>query len=183
MGVANLLLDDAADTFATRSPKIILSAMAVGSISIILQASRGGRDCRPIPSSAFVSAMMIGKDDCVSEVYASDNLWSSSYVQFAIIRLRDFEQQDAPFEAMTARMHEVLLAIASFLDRRPVELFTGFRDAGLSVRLLIDLWMNQDQMELDLPPELMAACARHHLSLRILSNNISAEEAIAFGST
>jgi len=36
--------------------------------------------------------------------------------------------------------------------------------------------MDQDQMKLEFPPELLAACGRHGLGVYVLSNDISAEE-------
>jgi hypothetical protein len=40
----------------------------------------------------------------------------------------------------------------------------------LSLRLFVDVGMDQDQMELELPPELLAACSRHGLGVYVISN-------------
>ena len=84
-----------------------------------------------------------------------------------------------PAEAMHARIGEVLQVAARFLDRRPTETFEAFRRARLKVTLFIEPRINQDQMDLTLPPELVAACARQGLGIFIISNDISAAEAIA----
>ena len=52
----------------------------------------------------------------------------------------------------------------------------GLRLAGLSLRLFVEVRMNQDQMELELPAELLGACGRHGLGVYIISNDIPAAE-------
>jgi hypothetical protein len=52
---------------------------------------------------------------------------------------------------MRRRLRDVLDAITDFLCRRPIEVFESFRGRGLEVEMFIDLWMDQDQMELTLP--------------------------------
>jgi hypothetical protein len=44
---------------------------------------------------------------------------------------------------------EAFQAAARFLDERPPSITTGMRAAGLSVRLFVDVRMDQDQMELE----------------------------------
>ena len=70
-------------------------------------------------------------------------------------------------------------SVASFLDRRPPEVTAALRGAGLKLQLFIDVHMDQNQMELEIPPELMAACARHSLGIHLISNDISAAEVLA----
>lgn len=70
-------------------------------------------------------------------------------------------------------------AAGQFLDRRSSEVTAGLRAAGLSLRLFIDVRMDQDQMELELPPELLAACGRHGIGIYVISNDIPAAEVLA----
>jgi hypothetical protein len=66
-----------------------------------------------------------------------------------------------------------------FLDRRSPEVTAALRAAGLSLRLFVDIRMDQDQMELEFPPELLAACGRHGLGIYLISNDIPAGEVLA----
>ena len=50
------------------------------------------------------------------------------------------------------------------------------RSCGLSLRLFIEVRMDQDQMELEFPPEFLAACGRHGLGLYVISNDVPAAE-------
>jgi hypothetical protein len=103
-------------------------------------------------------------------------------VYFAVIRSSDFAHVDttadagAQSEAFFAAVAESFRATARFLDRRPPEITARFRAAGLSVRLFVEVRMNQDQMELEFPPELLAACGRRALGAYIISNDIQAAE-------
>jgi hypothetical protein len=55
------------------------------------------------------------------------------------------------------------------------------REAGLSLRLFVDVRMDQDQMELEFPPALLAACGRHRLGIYVISNDIPAAAVLAAG--
>src|SRR5687767_8955690 len=118
--------------------------MAVGSVLIALQASAGGR--RGTRPEDFIQPLEITPDDGVSGARAVE--WGASVVEFPAVRRRDFHQADEPSEAMFRRVDEVFLLAARFLDARPSEVFAAFRAAGLKVRLFVDVWMDQDQMEL-----------------------------------
>jgi hypothetical protein len=52
------------------------------------------------------------------------------------------------------------------------------RAVGLSLRLFVDVRMDQDQMELEFPPEILAACAQHGLGVYMISNDIPAAEVL-----
>jgi len=80
----------------------------------------------------------------------------------------------AAIEAFFAGVVEAFRAAGRFLDRRQPEVTAGLRTAGLSLRLLVEVRMDQDQMELEFPPELLAACGRHGLGVYVISNDIAA---------
>ena len=79
---------------------------------------------------------------------------------------------------MHERLREVLDAITEFLSRRPVEVFEGFGGRGLEVEMFIDGWMDQDQMELTLPPPFLAACASRGVGIKVMSNDFSTNEVV-----
>jgi hypothetical protein len=51
------------------------------------------------------------------------------------------------------------------------------RAKGLSLRLFVEIRMDQDQMELELPPELLTACGRHGLGIYVISNDTPVAQA------
>jgi hypothetical protein len=110
-------------------------------------------------------------------------------VYFATVRLSSFADVDdstdpgAPHEAFFAATVDAFRATARALERRPPAVLAAMRERGLSLRLFVELRMDQDQMELSLPPELLLACGQHDLEIHIISNDISVAEALAAGCT
>jgi hypothetical protein len=155
--------------------------MAVGSVLIGLQASRG--DGRGVTSAEFLDPLNIQPGD-VEATRADGGAWASGMIHFAIVRYSAFAHIDtsadagAQSEAFFAGVVAAFRAAARFLDERPASVTAAIRAAGLSLRLFVDVWMDQDQMELELPPELLAACGRHGLGAYVISNDISAAEAL-----
>jgi hypothetical protein len=153
--------------------------MSVGSVLIGLQASR--KDGRGVTTEEFLAPLAIRSGE-VQATRADGGEWSSSMVYFAVIRHSDFDHVDksadagAQTEAFFAAIVDAFRATARFLDQRPPEVSASMRAAGLSLQLFIEVRMDQDQMELELPPELLAACGRHELKAYLISNDIPAYE-------
>jgi hypothetical protein len=156
--------------------------MSVGSVLIGLQASR--KDGRGVATAEFLAPLCIQPDE-VEATRADGGAWASAMVYLAVVRYSAFAHVDtsadagAQSEAFFAGVVAGFRAAGQFLDRRRPEVSARMRAAGLSLQLFVDVRMDQDQMELELPPELMAACGRHGLSMYVISNDISAVEALA----
>ena len=148
----------------------------VGSILIALQASFP--DGREVASNDFIAPLAIGESDGVEATQAEGGEWSSGMVYFPVTRLSTFARETEPHEAFAAGVHRALLTAAAFLDRRSADAMNKLRSKGLSLRLFIDVRMDQAQMELVLPPEFMAACGRHRLGVFVISNDVPAGEAL-----
>lgn len=153
--------------------------MSVGSVLIGLQAWR--KDARGVTGEEFLAPLDI-RPGQVEATRADGGEWSSGMVYFAVIRHSDFDHVDksadagAQSEAFFAAVVEAFRMTARFLDERSPGVTTAMRAAGLSLQLFIEIRMDQDQMELELPPELLAACGRHGLGVYLISNDIPAYE-------
>jgi hypothetical protein len=153
--------------------------MSVGSVLIGLQASRG--DSRGVTAAEFIAPLAIRPDE-VEATRADGRAWSSGMVHFAVVRYGDFDHVDktadagAQSEAFFAGVVEAFRAAARFLDHRSPEVFAAMRVAGLSLRIFVEVRMDQDQMELELLPELLTARGRHGLGVHVISNDIPAHE-------
>jgi hypothetical protein len=143
--------------------------MAVFSTLIGLQASPTSRG---VDDSVFLDALAITPED---RIEATDG---PRFVQFPIIRLSQCQGAAEPSEEFDARTRQVLLLAAEFLNRREPKVLERIRTAGMRVRIFVDLRMDQDQFEFDLPAEFVRACGRHGLGIFVMSNDISAEEAL-----
>jgi hypothetical protein len=156
--------------------------MSVGSVLIGLQASRS--DSRGVTTAEFIAPLAIRPGE-VEDTVADGGVWTSGMVYFAVVRHSDFDHVDktadagAQSEAFFAGVMEAFRAAGQFLDRRSPETIAAMRSAGLSLRILVEVRMDQDQIALEFPPNLLAACGRHGLSMYIISNDIPAHEVLA----
>ncbi len=155
--------------------------MAVGSVLIGLQASR--RDGRGVTSAEFLDPLSIRPGE-VEATRADGGAWASGMIYFAVVRYSAFTHIDtsadagAQSEAFFACVVAAFRDAARFLDQRQPSATAAMRAAGLSLRLFVDVRMDQDQMELELPAELLAACGRHGLGVYLISNDISVVEVL-----
>jgi hypothetical protein len=155
--------------------------MSVGSVLIGLQASR--KDGRGVTSREFLAPLEIRPGE-VEATRADGGEWASGMVYFSVVRYSDFDHVDksadagAQSEVFFAGIVNAFRGAARFLDQRSPTVTASMRAAGLSLQLFIEVRMDQDQMELELPPELMAACGRHELKAYLISNDIPAYEVL-----
>jgi hypothetical protein len=156
--------------------------MSVGSVLIGLQASR--KDGRGVTSKEFLAPLKIEPGE-VEATRADGGAWTAGMVYLAVVRFSAFTHVDttadagARCEAFFAAVVEAFRAAGRFLDRRRPEVTARLRAGGLSLRLFVDVRMDHDQMELEFPPEILAACGRHGLGVYVISNDIPAADVIA----
>ena len=156
--------------------------MSVGSVLIGLQASR--RDGLGVTSGEFLVPLNIQPSE-VEATSADGGSWAAGMVYFAIVRYSAFGHIDtsadagAQSEAFHVGTVEVFRSAGRFLDRRSPEVTASMREAGLKLRFFVEVRMDQDQMELEFPPELLSACGRHSLKIHLISNDIPAAEVLA----
>ncbi|MCA9024303.1 MAG: hypothetical protein KDA86_03720 [Planctomycetaceae bacterium] len=155
--------------------------MSVGSVMIGLQASRG--DGEGVTTAEFLAPFAIQPGE-VEATRADGGEWASGMVYFAVVRHSDYNHVDksadagAQSEAFFAGVGDAFRSVAKFFDQRPSAVTTAMRGGGLSLRLFVEVRMDQDQMELELPPELLSACGRHRLGVYVISNDIPAAEVL-----
>jgi hypothetical protein len=148
--------------------------MAVGSVLIALQASR--KTGQGVTTSEFLAPLAIQPNE-VEATRADGGGWASGMVYFKVVRDSDFENVDksadagAQSEAFFEGVGAAFRAVGQFFDQRSPDVTTAMRESGLSLRLFVEIRMDQDQMELELPSELLIACGRHKLGVYIISND------------
>jgi hypothetical protein len=153
--------------------------MSIGSVLIGLQASR--EDGRGVTSEEFLAPLRILAGE-VAATRADGGNWASGMVYFAVVRYSDFDHIDnsidagAQSEQFFEAIVEAFQATARFLDQRSPEITDSMRALGLLLQLFVDVRMDQDQMELEVPPELLASCGRHKLKMFLISNDIAVGE-------
>lgn len=155
--------------------------MSVGSVLIGLQASGHNHG---VTAVEFLAPLAIQPGE-VEASLADGGPWASGMVYLAVVRYSTFAHVDTSADAgaqsiaFEAGVAEAFRAAGRFLDRRSPEVTAAMRSEGLSLRLIVEIRMDQDQMELEFPPELLAACGRHSLGIYVISNDIPAHEVLA----
>src|SRR5215467_12166978 len=136
--------------------------MSVSSVRISLHASR--KDGRGTTNGEFLTPLNIRAGE-VGATFADGGEWAAGIVNLAIVRQHEFDHIDstdpgAPTEAFFAAIIDAFRAAGQFLDRRSPQVLSAMRDAGLSLRIFVDIRMDQDQFEVEFPPEFLSACGR-----------------------
>ena len=93
------------------------------------------------------------------------------------VSMEDFAQVDtsqdagARSEAFAAAVQEGLMDAAKWLARQPAIVFEELRAAGHGADVFVGGWIDQDQFDLNLPPEFLRACGALGLTLSICTND------------
>lgn len=143
------------------------SPMSVKHAQFNLVASHGNGP--PVLSSEFLVPLAAVVGGVVSDVRADGGKWSSGKIVFGQVALADFAGAFEPPEHFAAAMAARLDAIAGWMEPR-VEAMQSLARAGLQLQFIVELWMDQDQMDLHLPPRLMAALGKAGIVAYVLSN-------------
>ena len=92
-------------------------------------------------------------------------------VELVSLALPDFSEAEEPEEAFVEALNAALLRGAEWLARQSPEVFESWRAAGFITDLFIGAWIEEDQLDLDLPPEFLTACGRLGLTISICTND------------
>jgi hypothetical protein len=150
------------------------------SVQAVVQASRpGGQN---IGRAEFVDTVRADPAEADSVTF-DRGPHSASNVKFRPVRLREYRTAADPYEAFAAALTAHFREIGRWIDARPNGGFDRVRAGGITVRLFIDVWMDQDQMDVELPVELLAGCARAGLPMFLISNDIPADQMLSWGAT
>ena len=136
-------------------------------------------DGRGVTQGEFIEPLDITDRDPIEHTVASGDRWLAGQAHFPVVRLSEFTDDAEPHERLFASLECIQRRAAAFLDARDPTVFETMRARGMQVQIFIDVRMDQDQMELLLDPSFVAACGRHRLPIYVMTNDISAAEALA----
>jgi hypothetical protein len=143
--------------------------MAVLSISISLRAWH--REGRPVRFDEFFGRLSFASTDPTIERSESVGEWQAARLVFVALQADDFKNAQEPAEAFAAALRFGLDEMARWLLRQSSDVFDKMRQTGLKVDVFIRVWIDQDQLDLDLPAELLGACGAHGLGVSIITND------------
>ena len=136
----------------------------IQSIVGVLVASRPP-DGENIAATDFVNRLDVG--DLV--VTGGRGRWSSSTIDLFAVSAATFMAAAEPSAAFEAELEARLSSAARWIAARAATLEALANE--LTIFLLLDVNMDQDQLDLTLPVDLLAACARARIKLQLVTND------------
>ena len=142
--------------------------MSVDQVAVTLLAMR--EDRKNIAEDEFISRL---KFDALKEPFSTRSdagVGVTSAVNVLPVSVEEFAaDREEMSESFDKRLGHLFLNIAQWLESIPKSVFDDMNLSGLTVWLFVDLVLSDNQIELHLPPRLLAACARLNLEIDINS--------------
>lgn len=79
-------------------------------------------------------------------------------------------EDDEPHEVLTEELTAKYTEISNWLESLPQDAIAKIQGAGLRLAFNVETWIDQDQIDFDLPPELMVALGSNGIPLQLVSN-------------
>jgi hypothetical protein len=143
--------------------------MGVLSLKVSLRAWHP--DGRQVQSVDFIGRLSIGENDPVVEACESNGQWQAARVCLLAMYLSDFKQDDEPTEVFAHAVSARLQAVADWLARQPIDAFEQASHSGMRLDLFFNPWIDDDQLDLDLPSVLLLECGKRRLPIQVITND------------
>jgi len=118
----------------------------------------------------FVGSLQLKDDDVYEKLGAEPGLRRTAVIRYFSLDIKSFPKSPERREEFEATLATSLDKAADWLDARPIEAFQHFSRSGLALFVLINLWIDSNQMDLDLPAKFLRACSRLALRIQVMSN-------------
>ena len=128
---------------------------------------------RKISPAEFLDRLLFAPGDPV----AVEDGPGATRIRLLSIAREDFDEisittdAGARSEAFAAAVREGLIRAAGWLARQSPLVFEELRAAGRIADVFVSGWIDQDQFDLDLPPEFLRACGALGLTISICTND------------
>jgi len=143
--------------------------MAIESVRVSLRAT--SRERHAVGHDDFIQKLRLPPDDPYAKLSAEPGKRTSGLVVFFELNVADFQQHEDPWDELSIQLTSRCKEIASWLDARSQESMNACAADGLDITLFFNVWINSDQIDLQIPPELLNACGRLSIPIRLLSND------------
>lgn len=142
--------------------------MAIEHINIGLAANF--MDEREVFRSDFIDQLKNINHSSIKETASDRGSGLSSLIVFMEKGLPEFESSDDPYLALEEEFSKNSIEIAEWLNMQDAKTFEKLANGGLKVWVFIEMWIESDQLDLKLPPNLLFECGRLNLSVEIVTN-------------
>ncbi len=142
--------------------------MAVQGISVSLRGHYA--DGRNVTAAEFLTPLQLSPSEKIVEAVADRGKWKSALVVLSRRRIADYKDVPEPHEALAAAIRSDFEQAAGWLDAHHAGIGMMRRE-GLEVDLFLDLWIDEDQLELSCPSSLLLTCGRLGLTIEMITND------------
>ena len=142
--------------------------MAVKQITASLVATH--LDGRSVTSKEFLEPLKIDSDSRFVRVAADRPKGMSALIEFFhsdIAAHRGAPERYVSFDNEVASSFD---SVGTWLGGR-VDALQSMANNGLRLLFIVEIWINQDQMELVVPPAVLLACGQAGIRLQVISND------------
>jgi hypothetical protein len=105
------------------------------------------------------------------EVVGSGKPWQASRIVFLDLSSGSFKTLEEPSEGFYDALLQSLLVAAAWLANVSAETMKSLRQSGLMIDVFFDISLDDNQIQLKIPPELSLQLGRLELPVEILSND------------
>jgi len=113
---------------------------------------------------------VLAADASEFSVSGSGAQWEAARIAFGL-SLEAFENTKQPHEKFANALRQAFVDFSKWLSGLSPSSFDVLRANGMNFDVFIGVWMDLDQFDFELPPELMRELGRLRLSLKVLSND------------
>lgn len=143
--------------------------MAILSANIGLAASF--LDQSKVSKENFIKLLHEVDSPNIKEVIYSRPSGLSSLVVFFEDEISNYESREYPDDAFEIAIRTELLNITEWLSKQTVDSFKSFEASGLKVWMFFEFWIENVQLDISLPPNLLAECGRLNITIDIVTND------------
>ncbi len=144
--------------------------MAVQFIRIQLQI--WSPDGRPVSYSEFALPLKLSEaDPAIGRISVGKSRYEASLIVFSELECQADPGNTERSMLFAANIERAFEQIAAWLNDRPSKGVRSLQQSGLKVNLFIGLWIDNDQLDLSLPPSFLQACGRQNLRIEIITND------------
>jgi hypothetical protein len=126
-------------------------------------------DGRGFSGAEFVAALHL--DPSTLTIAGEGRPWQTAQVQLIALDAAAFREQPEPSEAFAARLSESLLEAGQRLAQIEEDAVAKIREAGVSLNVLVDMWIDLNQLDLSFPASFLSQLSRLDLPLALITND------------
>jgi hypothetical protein len=142
--------------------------MAITNISACLIGSY--QDGRNVSSKDFTELLQLPATHWPVRIEADRGPWASAFVEFLDLTLNAFDNEPEPYAAFDREIHQRIEVACKWLTSQS-DRVKALTDSGLTLCFLIDMQIDNDQLDLTIPPDLLLACGQCQIPIQLITND------------